>query len=271
MAVNASGHVVGFWSAGDVKAFWHEGSKATKMINLHPSKSPFTTSRAFGLNIHDVVVGTAYGTFLGSPFLGPTFDGHAMIWAKPDAASMKDLNDDLSPSLKADWTLNAAFAINDDGDIVGRALDKKIGKHHAFLLKGDGKFVDLGALKEDAADSSAAYAINECGDKPPAIDKVVGYTFTKKDSYYGFAWTEPSGMTDLGTLPGYAESYAKAINKKGEIVGAAGGLHTSIVFDGITCFGTCFTKSSGDIQPCGLVQRNRIERPQQADSRLSGI
>jgi len=245
MATNAFGHVVGWWSAGDVKAFWHEGTKPSKMINLHPSKSPFTTSRAFALNIHEVIVGAAYGSSVGPVFFGPTFDGHAVIWSTPAAASMKDLNDDLPFSLKADWTLNSAFAINDDGDIVGRALNKKLGKHHAFLLKSGVKFVDLGAIKEGAADSSAAYAINECADKLPAIDKVVGYTFTKKDSFYGFVWTEAAGMTDIGTLSSYPEGYAKAINKKGEIVGAAGSLHTSIVFDGITCFGTCFTTPAG--------------------------
>ncbi len=60
-----------------------------------------------------------------------------------------------------------------------------------------------------------------------AIDKVVGYTYTPKD-HYGFIWTESAGMTDMGTLSGYPESYAKAINKKGEVVGAVWDHHTSM-------------------------------------------
>src|SRR5262249_30794023 len=36
-AVNAAGHVVGYWSGGGDKAFWHDGSKGSKMIDLHPA------------------------------------------------------------------------------------------------------------------------------------------------------------------------------------------------------------------------------------------
>jgi probable HAF family extracellular repeat protein len=256
-AVNGTGHVVGFWTAtgsGDNHAFWHDGGKKSKMINLHLSMAKFTFSRAFALNIHDDVVGAAYGPALGALTLGVTFfPAHAVIWSGADPKTMKDLNDDLDAGAKADWILTAAFGINDDGDIVGRAYNTKLKKYHAFLLKGvGGKFFDLGALKESATGSSAAYALNECGEKLPAIDKVVGYTYTTDDSYYGFIWTEATGLMDMKTLSGYSESYAKAINKKGEVVGASGDLHTSIVFDFLTCFGTCFTKGdSGDAHSHG--------------------
>jgi len=230
LGVNADAHVVGWWAltgSADLKAFWHDASKDTKMINLHPDKSIFTTSKAFAVNIHDDVVGAAYGSALGPLTLGVTFDGHAVIWPGADAKKIKDLNDDLDGSVKKDWILKAAFGITDDGDIVGRAYNKKLGKYHAFLLKGIGsKFFDLGALKEDKFDSSAAYAVSACGEKEPPIDRVVGYTYTKKAYHYGFVWTEDSGLMDMGTLPPYSskpdllESYAQAINKKGEVVGA---------------------------------------------------
>jgi len=238
--INAGGDVVGFWSSGGaVKAFfWSDGSK---MINLHSDTSIFTTSKAFAVNVHDDVVGAAYGSTVGPVALGVTFDGHAVIWPGADPKKMKDLNEDLDVSVKKDWILKAAFDINDDGDIVGRAYNKKLGKDHAFLLKGiGGKFLDLGALSEDKFDSSAAYAINACGEKEPPIDKVVGYTYTKKDYHYGFVWTEASGLIDMGTLPPYSskpdllESFAQSINKKGEVVGAVSAAwHTSPIFDAI--------------------------------------
>jgi probable HAF family extracellular repeat protein len=246
--INAAGHVVGFWGPGggvgsEFKAFWHDGSKKSKMISLHPDKSKFTTSKAFAVNSSDDVVGAAYGPTIGPVGLGVTFDGHAVIWPGMDPKSMKDLNDGLDDSVKKDWILKAAFGINDDGDIVGRAYNKKLKKYHAFLLKGM-KFIDLGALKEDVSDSSAAYAINECGEKVPAIDKVVGYTLdspTCPAGHCGFVWTAASGLTDMGTLPPYyslsfipylPESYAQAINKKGEVVGASSpAFHTSF-FEG---------------------------------------
>jgi uncharacterized membrane protein len=256
-AVNGKGHVVGFWApigSSDIKAFWHDGGKLSKMTSLHPAKSIFTISKAFALNTSDDVVGVAYGpTVMPGSALGITFGGHAVLWPHADPASIIDLNDYMDPSSKTDWILIAAFGINDAKEIVGRALDLHLGKYHAFLLKSKGvKPIDLGALKEDIYDSSAAYAINTCGETVPLIDKVVGYTYTKKDAHYGFVWTEGVGMKDMGTLTGYLESYAQAINKKGEVVGAVGGLHTSVIFDAITCLGTCFTTSTGDAKNHGV-------------------
>ncbi len=233
MGVNAGGHAVGWWTSlgsGGKKAFWHDGSK---MINLHPPKYPLSTE-AFALNILDDVVGTADK---GESALGPTFGGHAVLWlhGAPDHA-MTDLNEYMDPVSKKDWKLIAAFGINDAGEIVGRALDVHH-KFHAFLLKGKGeKPIDLGALKEEKSDdSSAAYAVNAC-DK---VDKVVGYTYTAK-GYRGFDWTKDP-MKDVGTLsPAWSEfpytpdSYAQAINKKGEVVGTASvDWHASAIFEPI--------------------------------------
>jgi probable HAF family extracellular repeat protein len=244
--INADGHVVGYWASGSVvKAFWHDGSrtgesfKYSKVINLHPDESIFTTSRAFALNKHNDVVGAAYGPKVGpdSPS-GITFGGHAVIWPGADPKKMKDLNDDLLPKYKKDWILIVAFGISDDGDIVGRAYNKTKKIYHAFLLKGvGGEFVDLGALK-DKSDSSAAYAINACGESAPEIDKVVGYTLTTKSLHYGFTWTEANSLMDFGALPAYLsvpysmESYGQAINKKGEVVGASSPASYTSFFEG---------------------------------------
>ncbi len=213
--VNAAGHVAGWWwakgAAGDTKGFWYDGSK---MINLHPPTSLFKVSQAYALNTLDDVVGAAWSFFA---------DKHAVIWLH-GAHAMIDLNDYMVSSAKKDWKLTQAYAINDEGHIAGRAI--YLGKAHAFLLKSEGEVpIDLGAIVEKKDDSSAAYGINACGD-------VVGYTNTSKD-YHGFLWKEPDGMTDMGTLLGphdASESYAQAINKKEEVVGAVGGFHKSESF-----------------------------------------
>ena len=244
-AVNAAGHVVGYWSGGGDKAFWHDASKASKMISLHPPA--FMTSKAFAINVHDDVVGAAYALKFGPVSFGLTFDGHAVIWPHVDAApaAMTDLNDGLAADIKKDWILRAAFAIADDGDVVGRAYNKKTGKYHAFLLKGvGGKFVDLGALKEDVFDSSAAYALDACHSTMPEIDEVVGYTFTDSKTYpgksfhYGATWIDGIGPADMETLPPYSskpeplESFAQAINSKTEVVGAMSfSFHLSQTFE----------------------------------------
>src|SRR5262249_21832796 len=76
-AVNAAGHVVGFYTptgSSDDKAFWHDGGKKSKLISLH---TKFAISRAFALNVHDDVVGAAYSPTFGPILFGITFGGHA--------------------------------------------------------------------------------------------------------------------------------------------------------------------------------------------------
>ncbi len=146
---------------------------------------------------------------------------------------MIDLNTDYMDSAsEKDWKLIEAYAINDAGEIVGRA--KHLDKLHAFLLKSKGAVPkDLGAIAEFKDDSSAAYSINAC-------DEVVGYTnITGGVEFHGFVWKEDSGMKDMGTLsPPYTFSYAQAINKKGEVVGAVSiTFHTSETFEGVKFLG----------------------------------
>ena len=218
MAVNKDGHVVGYWADAptggtDHKGFWYDGSK---MINLHPSTFPLKVSEAYALNKSDDVVGAAWTIFS---------DKHAVIWPAADH-TMTDLNDYLDTTSKKDWKLLQAYAINDAGEIVGRAEHLK--KLHAFLLKGKGLApIDLGALAEFKDDSSAAYSLNAC-------DQVVGYTYTLT-GHHGFLWKAESGMKDMGTLsPPYIFSYAQAINKKGEIVGTVSKtFHHSAFFESI--------------------------------------
>jgi uncharacterized membrane protein len=213
--VNAAGHATGWWwamgDASDTKGFWFDGST---MTNLHPPTSVFKVSEAYALNALDDVVGSAWSFFA---------DKHAVLWVH-GSHTMIDLNDYMDPSAKMDWKLTHAYAINDEGHIVGRAIH--LGKLHAFLLEAEGAVpIDLGAIVEMTADSSAAYALNAC-------DDVVGYTHTLT-GYDGFIWNASTGMTDMGTLVGphaSSESFAQAINKKEEVVGGVGGFHKSESF-----------------------------------------
>ena len=217
MGVNAKGHAVGWWQAmpfsGMKKAFWYDGST---MMNLQPAKSLFTTSEAYALNAFDDVVGAA------SPDVP---DKHAVIWPHGEHV-MIDLNSLLPAAAKKDWKLIEAYAINDAGDIVGRA--KHADKLHAFMLKAKVAVpIDLGALAEYKDDSSVAYSINAC-------EQVVGYTYTPAAAHHGFIWKDGSGMKDMGTVsPASTPSYAQAINVKGEVVGASKSFHHSAIFEGI--------------------------------------
>jgi hypothetical protein len=80
-------------------------------------------SLAYGLNDAAEVVGVTY--FQNQPRRATLWKGQQII----------DLNDYLAPSLQADgWLLDVAQAINNQGWIVGTAMNSLSGEVHAFLL-----------------------------------------------------------------------------------------------------------------------------------------
>jgi probable HAF family extracellular repeat protein len=59
--------------------------------------------------------------------LNPDFNARAFVWQN---GVMHDLN---SLASTRDWYLTSATSINDDGQIVGFAVNKRIGEPHGFL------------------------------------------------------------------------------------------------------------------------------------------
>jgi probable HAF family extracellular repeat protein len=109
---------------------------------------------------------------------------------------------------------SVAHDINKRGQIVGRA-SLNTGAQHAFLWE-DGVMRDLGTLP--GGSFSEAYGINDRG-------QVIGWstideaTCTLFDGcWHAFLW-EDGTMTDLGGVDDRFQSYAYAINKRGDIAG----------------------------------------------------
>jgi probable HAF family extracellular repeat protein len=109
-----------------------------------------------------------------------------------------------------------AFAINNQGQVVGRATMPS-GETHAALWDR-GRLVDLGALP--GGTYSEAYAINDTG-------QIVGWSMTDQSTctafdgcWHAFLW-ENGTMTDLGGLDPRFQSYAYSINNRGQIAGAS--------------------------------------------------
>jgi probable HAF family extracellular repeat protein len=105
-----------------------------------------------------------------------------------------------------------ASGVNDRGEVIGLS-----GPHapDAVAWTRDG-LVELGGLLASEPDS-VPRSINKRGD-------IVGDSLFSNSVWpfqrHGFLWRD-GAMTDLGTLPGKAETYAVAINDRGEIAGTA--------------------------------------------------
>ncbi len=117
-----------------------------------------------------------------------------------------------------------AIAINDNGQVVGTSGDcttfnplssLNLTPLHALLWQ-NGKMTNLGNLGGTGhGNGIEAVGLNNLG-------QVVGNSDLKGDTnFHGFLWTWETGMRDLGTLPGDANSLAISINDAGEVVGVS--------------------------------------------------
>jgi probable HAF family extracellular repeat protein len=105
---------------------------------------------------------------------------------------------------------SGAMAMNDRGDVVGYSATPTR-MSHAFRWR-NGVMTDLGAL-DPAVTYSVAVDVNNRGD-------VVGVSWVNGGTAgHAFRWRD-GVMTDLGTLGG-ANSDARAINDRGQVVGAS--------------------------------------------------
>ena len=106
---------------------------------------------------------------------------------------------------------NHASGVNDRGEAIGLSGNFT----NAVAWTRDG-LVELGGLLASEPDT-VARSINKRGD-------IVGDSLFSRSTWpfqrHGFVWRD-GAMIDLGTLPGKAESYAAAINDRGEIAGTA--------------------------------------------------
>jgi probable HAF family extracellular repeat protein len=176
----------------------------------------------------------------------PSQQGHAFLWTP--TGDVHDLG-----ALPGDDS-SEGFAINDNGDVVGRSYHSSV--FSAFLWTSSGGMQNLGAFPGDSL--AEARGINNagqvvgksCGSQCRAFlytpgqgmqdlgnlgglnstalginnsGQVVGWSYTAGNvQQHPFLWTQQGGMQDLGMLPGADIGSAIAINDSGEVVGQSG-------------------------------------------------
>jgi probable HAF family extracellular repeat protein len=113
------------------------------------------------------------------------------------------------------------LAVSNSGQVVGASTTRISGVSHAFLwTEASGSPMDLGTIfpQLDNMAGSTAYAVNDSG-------QVVGSSGAGSVNVgpvsRAFLWTQADHMKDLGILPGFTDSFARAVNASSLIVGSA--------------------------------------------------
>lgn len=167
----------------------------------------------FGGRISGAQAVNSSGVVVGDAQIPSNVTSHAFAWTS--RTGMVDLG-------TIGGTSSAALWVDNSDQIVGQSSIAHDAAWHAFRWTLRGGMVDLGTL--GGVNSSAP----GCCPLPsqPAVNwrgRVVGESeLAGTLVYHAFSWTARTGMVDLGTLPGGADSTANAINAHGRVVGWAG-------------------------------------------------
>ena len=257
--INDKGEIVGqsFNDQLQARAFiWKKG----RMSDLGAIEGPASGLAAFAINKHAVVVGSTTAT-------GTVAPARAIVWDKKrivDLGSYQQSGGDtFALDINGNGTIvgagfNAArellalrwlrgiptalgtladgrvavqaFGINDHGQVVGYlSAGGAAGFPHAFIWQR-GRFTDLGTLP--GTDLSFANAVNDEG-------QVVGQSLDTlvENTSRAFLW-ENGAMLDLGkAAASHKRSDARAINKKGTVVGTSAGNRAGLAWiwrEGVT-------------------------------------
>jgi len=197
-AINDRGQVVG----GNRQAFLWENGQITQLGAFPPLPSEDDSgSIAYSINNAGQIVGASGG--FGPIFMSGTAVARAFLYQKGEIMPLGDHNASFE-----------AYSINDKKQIVG--LDAYRGFFYA-----NGRVIDFGTLSnQPEGNRSQARSINNAG-------QVVGWTtvyegFKPPFNYHAFLYqtsSKKNRMRDLGTLPGWKNSYAYAINASGQVTG----------------------------------------------------
>jgi len=196
-------------------AVWEKGA-----IRKLPTVGGDPDGVAYEINDNGEVAGASGTCTTFNPnFLNNLLAVHALLWENGKATDLGNLGGKTGQAGG-----NAAYSVNNRGEVVGSSDLPGDTTFHAFLWTRKTGMQDLGTLSGDVASNSIS--INDAG-------SVVGVSLDAKFNPRAFVW-EKGVMTDLNTrIAGHSSLYLMtgcSINSRGEITGlgmtSTGEIHT---------------------------------------------
>jgi probable HAF family extracellular repeat protein len=196
-------------------AVWEKG-----VIHKLPTVGGDPDGVAYEINDNGKVAGASGTCTTFNPnFLNNLLAVHALLWENGKATDLGNLGGQTGQAGG-----NAAYSVNNRGEVVGSSDLPGDTTFHAFLWTRKTGMQDLGTLSGDVASNSIS--INDAG-------SVVGVSLDANFNPRAFLW-EKGVMTDLNTLiAGDSPLYLLtgcSINSRGEITGlgltSTGEIHT---------------------------------------------
>ncbi len=212
-AANDQGTVVGTgagtaFGSNPLPLIWQDGT-----VSQLPLPAGQTFGRAYGLNNADVAVGS----------VGSGNGEFGVIYAGESASIITTTTDNGS-------FIRTAFAINDDGLVVGFGIDpNNAARNVGFLYDSvTDTASEVGALP--GMNGAIAFGVSNTG-------FVVGSSTLNQGSGLPFIWSSDTGIQAIDLPPDTSAGAARAVNSSGWAVGIASGLYAvPFLYDGTTTY-----------------------------------
>jgi uncharacterized membrane protein len=212
-AANDQGTIVGTgastaFGSNPLPLIWDNGA-----VSQLPLPGGETFGRAFGLNNAGVAVGS----------VGSGNDEVGVIYEDESSSIITTTTDNGS-------FIRTAFAINDDGLVVGFGIDpNNAARNVGFLYDSvEDTASEVGALP--GMNGAIAFGVSNTG-------FVVGSSTLNQGSGLPFIWSSDTGIQPIGLPTGTSSGAARAVNATGCAVGTASGrFAVPFLYDGTTTY-----------------------------------